>query len=715
MAGDRSRSSRAERRGAPARPVLSDFDVSLLAEGTYQRPWERFGAHVMEVDGVRGTLFVVWAPNAAQVSVIGSHNGWDPEADPMLRRGEGGIWERFIPGVGPGTLYKYHIVSRYGGYVVDKADPYAFATERPPGTASLVYDLAGYQWADQDWLATRAERQRHDRPLTIYEVHAGSWRRVPEEGNRPLTYRELAHQLAPYAKAMGYTHLELMPVTEYWKDESWGYQVTGYFAPTARYGTPHDFMYFVDYCHRHELGVLLDWVPAHFAKEEHGLGFFDGTHLYEHPDPRLGEHPIWTTWIFNYGHPQVRNFLLASARFWLETYHIDGFRVDAVASMVWLDHGRPESHWGTNPYGGRENLDAVEFLRRFNALVHTEQPGVITTAEESTTYHWVTTLDEDERGPSAPPNPPDGLPDGPPGRYSLGFDYKWNMGWMHDTLDYFQLDPIYRSAHHTLLTFPIWYAFNERYLLPLSHDEVVHLKKALLTKMPGDDWQRFANLRAMLAYQIAHPGKKLLFMGGEFGQWAEWSEARSLDWHLVEYAGEGGHPAPSTGRFGPFPRGALDGPAAESYALARLHRGLQRCVADLNRLYVTTPALHELDSRPRGFDWIDHSNAKESVISFLRRGRRPGDVVVVVCNFTPVVRRDYPVGVPIPGAWREALNTDAVAYGGSGVTNGRLWAEPGSGMLGQGTVRCGQSLRLTLPPLGVVFLRPGEEGAMSSE
>jgi 1,4-alpha-glucan branching enzyme len=411
-------------------------------------------------------------------------------------------------------------------------------------------------------------------------------------------------------------------------------------------------------------------VPAHFAKavigkEEHGLGFFDGTHLYEHADPRIGEHPVWGTWIFDYGRAEVCNFLLSSARFWLDQYHVDGFRVDAVANMVWLDHARPESHWGTNPFGGREHLDAVDFLRRFNHVVHTEFPGVITAAEESTSYNWVTTLRGEEAEPS-----------------SLGFDYKWNMGWMHDTLDYFELDPVYRAAHHNLLTFPIWYAFNERYILPLSHDEVVHLKKALLTKMPGDDWQRFANLRALFAYMMSHPGKKLLFMGGEFGQWSEWQEWTSLDWHLLDSAREG-------------------------VSQTHLHRGLRQCLADLNRLYAELTALHQLDSRPRGFDWIDTGNAKESVICYLRRGYEPGDVVVVACNFTPVVRPDYPVGVPIPGDWREVFNSDAAEYGGSDVRSGTLHALPGTGTLSQGTVRCGQSVRLTLPPLGVVYLRPG--------
>jgi 1,4-alpha-glucan branching enzyme len=620
--------------------------------------------------------FAVWAPNALRVSVVGDHNEWRPNVHPMRRLGETGIWECFVPGLEQGARYKFHIGSRLGRSTAWKADPYAFYAEAPPGTASRVWDLSGFDWTDHAWQAQRVQRQGHDRPLSVYEVHAGSWRRVPEEGNRPLTYRELAHQLAPYVKELGFTHMELMPITEYPADQSWGYQVTGYFAPTARYGTPQDFMYFVNYCHQQGIGVILDWVPSHFAKaeigkEEHGLGRFDGSHLYEHADPRLGEHPVWGTWIFNYGRAEVKNFLLSSARFWLETYHLDGFRVDAVASMVWLDHARPESHWGTNRYGGRENLDAVRFLQEFNQVAHVEHPGTITIAEESTTYNWVTQ--------------PGGEEDTHfrfrESQHSLGFDYKWNMGWMHDTLDYFEEDPFHRLRHHHLLTFPIWYAFNERYVLPLSHDEVVHLKKALLTKMPGDDWQRFANLRALYGYMLAHPGKKLLFMGGEFGQWAEWSEQRSLDWHLLEWSGPGGTHAP-------------------------LHRGVRRCLADLNRLYAHTPALHELDSQPRGFDWIDMGNSQESVICFLRRGQQAGQVIVVVCNFTPVTRSDYPVGVPIPGAWKEVLNTDAAEYGGSGAINGTLRAEPGSGFRGHGTLRCGQSVVMTLPPLGVCFLEP---------
>jgi 1,4-alpha-glucan branching enzyme len=664
--------------------LLTEHDLYLLAEGTYARSWERLGAHVAEVDGVRGVRFAVWAPNAARVSVIGSHNGWDPAAHPMSPRETTGIWERFIPGVEPGTTYKYHVESQIGGHVADKADPYAFASEVAPGTASVVYDLRAledHSWQDGEWMVSRVARQRPDQPISIYEVHAGSWRRVPEEGNRPLTYRELAHQLVPYVKELGFTHVELMPVTEYPFEQSWGYLVTGYFAPTSRYGSPADLLYFVEYCHQHDIGVLLDWVPAHFAREEHGLGFFDGTHLYEHADPVLGESP-WGSLIFNYGRAEVRNFLLSSARFWLERYHVDGFRVDAVAFMVWLDHARPAERWGLNKYGGRENLEAVDFLRRFNAMVHEEQPGgpgAITIAEEATSYNWVT---------DDPTAPPDLGVKGQGSRVkregSLGFDYKWNLGWMHDTLDYFETDPGARKEEHGLLTFPIWYAFDERYVLPFSHDEVVHLKKALLTKMPGDDWQRFANLRALLAYQTAHPGKKLLFMGGELGQWAEWDENRSLDWHLMEWSGPGGSHAP-------------------------LHRGIRQCVADLNRLYREDPALHTLDSHPRGFDWIDHQDYESSVISFLRRGREPGEATVVVCNFTPVVREHYPVGVPVPGEWHEVLNTDATEYGGSGARNGTLMAvhRAPDGRRAGGGVRYGQRLLVTLPPLGVVFLKPG--------
>jgi len=645
-------------------PLLSEHDLYLLAEGTFRRPYERFGAHPVTVDGVAGTRFAVWAPGAVAVAVIGAFDGWSDAGEAMTRRGATGIWESFVRGAGPGTQYKYRIVPRGAAPAADKADPFALRSEAPPGTASVVHDLdalRAFAWTDAEWVAGRPDRQRPDRPLTIYEVQAGSWRRVPEAGDRPLTYRELAEQLPPYVRDLGYTHVELMPVTEYPSDASWGYQVSGYYAPTARYGAPEDLQAFVDACHGAGLGVILDWVPAHFAKEGHGLGRFDGGYLYEHHDPRIGEHPVWGTYIFDYGRAEVRNFLLGSARFWLEEYHIDGFRVDAVASMIWLDHARPESHWGTNRLGGRENLDATDFLRRLNETVHETAPGAMTIAEESTSYAWVTHL------------PGEGE------RTSLGFDYKWNLGWMHDSLEYFAADPVRRSPLHGRLTWPIWYAFDEQYLLPLSHDEVVHLKKALLTKMPGDDWQRFANLRALYAYQYAHPGKKLLFMGGEFGQWAEWSEGRSLDWHLLERGGEGGSQAP-------------------------LHRGVQALVRDLNRHYRTLPALHQLDSRPRGFDWIESGDAQGSVIAFLRRGQQPGDVLVVVCNLTPVVRQDYPVSVPVPGEWEEVLNTDATAYGGSGAGNpGRLWAPPGQG---QGQGRFAQRLRLTLPPLGVLYARP---------
>jgi len=686
--------------------LITEHDLYLLAEGTFERSWERLGAHLVEHEGRAGVRFAVWAPNAARVSVTGDHNDWSTAAHPMTLRGDTGIWECFIPDVRGGVRYKYHVESRFDGYVVDKADPYAFHAEPAPGTASVVYDLSPHPWDDADWMAARAVRQAPDQPVSVYEVHAGSWRRVPEEGNRWLTYRELAHQLVPYVKELGFTHVELMPVTEYPADQSWGYQVTGYFAATARYGTPHDLMYFVDHCHQHGIGVLLDWVPAHFANEDHGLRLFDGTHLYEHADPVLGTSP-WGSSIFNYGRAEVRNFLLSSARFWLDHYHVDGFRVDAVAFMVWLDHARPPAHWGLNRFGGRENLEAVDFLQNFNALVHLDFPGVITAAEEATSYQWVTRPDHRAGRDDQDEAQLDSLrtATGPRGPGSLGFDYKWNMGWMHDTLDYFEVDPARRRERHGLLTFPIWYAFDERYLLPLSHDEVVHLKKALLTKMPGGsggpeilgaseeaaasraDWQRFANLRALFAYQWSHPGKKLLFMGGEFGQWAEWNEHRSLDWHLMEWSGPGGTHAP-------------------------LHRGLQRCVADLNRLYRAEPALHALDSHPRGFDWIDHQDVESSVIAFVRRGPEPGQVLAVVCNFTPVARHGYPVGVPVPGEWHEALNTDAIEYGGSGTSagpNGPLLAihRAPEGRRSGGGVRYGQRLLLTLPPLSVVFLKPG--------
>jgi 1,4-alpha-glucan branching enzyme len=625
---------------------LTDYDVYLFREGKHFRLYEKLGAHPMEVDGTAGTLFAVWAPNAERVSVIGDFNGWDPEAHPLAPRWDGsGIWEGFIPGVGHGSLYKYHIVSRYGGYSVDKGDPLAFFWETPPGTASIVWDLR-YDWRDEAWLRTRHRANARESPMAIYEVHLGSWRRVPEEGHRPLTYREMAEALTQYVKEMGFTHVEFLPVMEHPFYGSWGYQTIGYFAPTSRYGTPQDFMFLVDTLHQQGVGVLLDWVPSHFPSDAHGLAFFDGTHLYEHADPRKGFHPHWNSYIFNYGRLEVRSFLISSALFWLDVYHADGLRVDAVASMLYLDYGRPEGAWVPNEYGGKENLEAIAFLRCLNEEVYRSFPDVQTIAEESTAWPMVSR---------------------PTYVGGLGFGLKWNMGWMHDTLTYFSKDPIFRKYHHDQLTFSIWYAFSENFVLPLSHDEVVHGKGSLLAKLPGDDWQKFANLRALLGYMYGHPGKKLLFMGNEFGPWREWNHDESLDWHLL--------------------------------ADAR-HRGLQQWVRDLNALYRREPALHEGDCDPAGFEWVDFHDWEQSVISFLRKALSSDDVVLVVCNFTPVPRFDYRVGVPRPGYWRELLNSDASVYGGVGYGNlGGVEAVP---IPFHGRP---YSVSLTLPPLGVLFLK----------
>ncbi len=628
-------------------PFLTDYDLYLLAEGKHHRLYDKLGAHVVERDGQRGTHFAVWAPNARQVSVIGDFNGWRAGANPMQRRGLGGFWACFIPDVGIGALYKYAIVSNFHGYQVDKADPVGFAAETRPQTASKVWDLAGYAWGDGDWLARRGRANAVDAPISIYEVHLGSWMRVPEAGNRWLTYRELADRLTKYVLEMGFTHVEFLPVSEHPFDGSWGYQTVGYYAPTSRFGTPQDFMYLVDTLHCHGIGVLLDWVPAHFPRDEHGLGYFDGTHLYEHADPRKGAHTDWGTFIFNYGRNEVSNFLLSNALFWLDKYHIDGLRVDAVASMLHLDYSRPEGEWLPNEYGGRENLEAAAFLRRLNERLYADYPDAVSIAEESTTWPMVSR---------------------PTYLGGLGFGLKWDLGWMHDTLTYLARDPIHRPYHHNELTFRMLYAFTENFVLPLSHDEVVYGKKSLVDKMPGDCWQKFANLRLLLGYMYAQPGKKLLFMGGEFGQWQEWNHDRGLDWHL------------------------LDGP---------LHQGMQRWVRDLNTLYRAEPALHQNDCDPAGFEWIDCHDAATSVLSLLRKGKRLEDVILVACNFTPVPRTHYRIGAPLGGAWDEVLNSDAALYGGSGMGNrGRVMAEaiPWHGRQ--------YSLDLTLPPLGLVTLRP---------
>jgi 1,4-alpha-glucan branching enzyme len=626
---------------------LTEQDIYHFREGTYFRAYERLGAHAFERDGRRATRFAVWAPNASAVSVVGDFNGWERRRDPLApRHDSSGIWEGTIEGVGPGALYKYHVVASDGHGGTDKADPYALRAELPPRTASVVWDLA-YEWQDASWMRTRAAANSLSAPWSIYELHIGSWRRVPEEANRSLNYRELAHALADYLAETGFTHVELMPVMEHPFYGSWGYQVTGYFAPSARYGTPQDFMYFVDYLHQRGIGVVLDWVPSHFPTDEHGLARFDGTHLYEHADPRQGFHPEWNSSIFNYGRAEVRNFLASNALFWLEKYHIDALRVDAVASMLYLDYARRAGEWIPNRFGGRENLDAVEFLRQLNLAVYRDHPETQTIAEESTAWPMVSR---------------------PTYLGGLGFGLKWNMGWMHDTLKYFQQDPVHRKYHHSRLTFSLWYAFTENFVLPLSHDEVVHGKGSLIGRMPGDEWQQFASLRLLFGYMWNHPGKKLLFMGGEFGQRREWQHEESLEWHVLE-----------------FP----------------LHAGVKRWVRDLNRLYRETPALYELDFSEAGFSWIDCDDADESVIAFLRRDRS-GGVAVIACNFTPVPRERYRLGVPHGGRWRERLNSDAVDYGGSGL--GNLGALDAAQIPSHGH---GFSLHLKLPPLAVVVLTPG--------
>jgi 1,4-alpha-glucan branching enzyme len=628
-------------------PVLSDFDLHLMGEGTHYKKYERMGAHLVEMEGVRGVAFAVWAPNAKRVSVVGNFNHWDGRRHPMRVRGSTGIWELFVPGLSEGEVYKYEIRSRYNDYLAVKADPYAFFSEERPRTASVVHSIERYEWHDQDWMAQRPLRQGLDAPLAVYEVHLGSWMRGGPEGNLMLTYRELAERLIDYLSRTGFTHLELLPVMEHPLDQSWGYQTTGYFAPTSRHGMPEDLMYLIDLCHQHGIGVILDWVPAHFPTDAHGLAFFDGTHLYEHADPRRGEHKDWGTYIFNFGRGEVRNFLWTSALFWLEKYHADGLRVDAVASMLYLDYSRQPGEWIPNQYGGNEDLEAIEFIKRFNVLTHERHPGILTIAEESTAWPGVSR---------------------PTYVGGLGFSLKWNMGWMHDTLLYFSKDPIHRRFHHNNLTFSLLYAFSENFVLVLSHDEVVHGKRSLISKMPGDPWQQFANLRALYGLMYAHPGKKMLFMGDEFGQWIEWNADQGLDWHLLDY---------------------------------EPHRKLQALVADLNRLYRTEPALHQVDFEWTGFEWINANDSDNSVIVFLRRGRRSGDHVVVAGNLTPVPRPGYRIGVPEACFYREILNTDAAEYGGGGILNA-----PGR----QGTTLPWQnqpySVELTLPPLGVVILKP---------
>ncbi len=622
---------------------LGDLDRHLFAEGAHERLYEKLGAHLMELDGVGGVHFAVWAPNAKRVSVVGDFNRWDGRCHVMRLHPANGVWDIFVPGVGQGAHYKFELTGPDGRLLPHKSDPFARRMEAPPGNASIVYHSV-YQWGDDSWITARPRQTELARPVSIYEIHLGSWRRRPE-ANRWLGYRELADALVPYACDMGYTHIELLPISEHPFDGSWGYQPVGLFAPTWRFGAPDDFKYFVDACHLNGIGVIVDWVPAHFPGDEFGLARFDGTALYEHADPRQGFHQDWNTLIFNFGRKEVVNYLIANALFWLEEYHVDALRVDAVASMLYLDYSREAGEWVPNRYGGNENLEAVAFLRRLNELVH-ERNGV-TMAEESTAWPMVSR---------------------PTYIGGLGFTYKWNMGWMHDTLQYMKEDPIHRKYHHDKLTFGLLYAFHENFILPLSHDEVVHGKGSLLARMPGDSWQKFANLRLYYTFMFGHPGKKLMFMGGEFGQEREWNHDTSLDWHLLE------NPQ---------------------------HAGLRRAVRDLNHLYRRTPALYEVDVDAGGFEWIDCTDYEGSVVAFLRRARDRTQVAVMVCNFTPIVRRSYRIGVPFPGVYREVYNSDANEYGGSGVGNLGTCAAEETHSHGQP-----YSLNLTLPPLAGVILRP---------
>jgi len=628
--------------------LITSDDLHLFNEGTHCRLYRKLGAHPGQSGGRPGTFFGVWAPDAVSVAVVGDFNGWDPDSHRLLPRDSSGIWEGFVPDVGKGALYKYRIVSRHKGHQVAKADPVGFFHEQTPGAASIVWDL-DYGWEDGAWMEARGRLHGIDAPMAIYEVHLGSWMR-PMDGREFFSYRELAPRLVDYLEETGFTHVELMPLTEHPFYGSWGYQVSGYFAPTNRYGTPQDFMFFVDYLHRHNIGVILDWVPSHFPSDEHGLGYFDGTHLYEHADPRKGFHPDWNSYIFNYGRSEVRSFLLSSAVLWLDRYHIDGLRVDAVASMLYLDYSREQGEWIPNQYGGRENLEAISFLKELNGTVYGNYPDVQMIAEESTDWPMVSR---------------------PAYVGGLGFGMKWDMGWMHDTLLYMSRESIHRKFHHNDITFRMLYAFNENFLLPLSHDEVVHGKGSLIARMPGDLWQKFANLRLLLGYMYAQPGKKLLFMGGEFGQWEEWDHDTGLDWDLLQ-----------------FPT----------------HAGVKKWVSDLNRLYRADSALHEGEFDHGCFEWIDCGDSEGSVLTLLRKASSSDRVMVVACNFTPVPRHHYRVGAPRGGSWREALNSDAAEYGGSGQGNmGAVKArhEPFHGRP--------YSLDLTLPPLGMVFLTHEED------
>ena len=626
--------------------ILTDYEAYLFGEGQWLRAWEKMGARAAEIDGAAGYTFVVWAPNAKGVSVVGDFNAWDGRRHPMRSLGASGLWELFVPGVGEGAPYKFEIHVASGPPLL-KADPFALRDEVAPGTASITATLGRHPWQDDAWMTRRREAGTPlDRPMAIYEVHPGSWRRKPEAGHRALTWRELAVDLVAYVRDMGFTHVELLPVMAHPFEGSWGYQVTGFFAPSGRFGTPDDFRFFVDACHAAGLGVILDWVPGHFPKDAHALAWYDGSALYEHADPRQGEHRDWGTLIFNYGRHEVRNFLIASALYWLESFHVDGLRVDAVASMLYLDYSREEGEWVPNRFGGRENLEAIDFLRQLNTLTHEQHPGTVTIAEESTAFPAVSR---------------------PTWVGGLGFTFKWNMGWMHDILTYAGKDPVFRRWEHQHLTFSLLYAWNENFLLPFSHDEVVHGKGSMLGRMPGDAWQKAANLRALYTYQYTHPGKKLMFMGSEFGQWREWTHTQSLDWHLA------GEP---------------------------LHAGIRQFVGDLNRLYAAEAALHEVDFERAGFEWVDCHDHESSVISFIRRARRPDDWVLVVLNWTPIVRQNYRIGVPEPGFYRELINSDATPYGGANVGNA-------GGLEADAVPKHGHpySLDLTLPPLGALILK----------
>ena len=626
--------------------LFSKHDIYLFKEGNHFRLYDKLGSHPAVVKGKKGYYFAVWAPNAKKVTVQGDFNGWNKEKHSLLLRGdESGIWEGFIPGIKKGDIYKYHIVSNYNRYSVDKGDPFAYYWEQAPKTASVVWGL-DYTWNDSNWMAKRHKLNTLDSPLSIYEVHIGSWLRHDKNNSR-LTYREMAHKLADYVKKMGFTHVELMPIMEHPFYGSWGYQCTGFFAPTSRYGTPQDFMYFVDYLHQKDISVILDWVPSHFPSDQHGLSYFDGTNLYEHQDPKKGYHPEWKSYIFNYGRNEVRNFLISSALYWLEKYHIDGLRVDAVASMLYLDYARKKGDWIPNEYGGNEDLEATSFLKRLNEAVYENFSDVHTMAEESTAWPMVSR---------------------PTHLGGLGFGMKWNMGWMHDTLKYTSKNPVHKKHHHNQLTFSLWYAFTENFILPLSHDEVVHGKKSLVGKMPGDEWQKFANLRLLFAYMYGHPGKKLLFMGGEIGQWKEWNHDESLEWYILEY----------------LP-----------------HKGLQNWVRDLNHLYKSTPALYENDFSHECFEWINSTDYEKSVISFIRKSKDNENTLIFVLNFTPIPRHNYRVAMQNGGYYEEILNSDSERYWGSNIGNyGKVLAEPVSWDEKE------FSLNLSIPPLGAVILRP---------